>query len=783
VVELLSPRLTARKLGASLVLSAAEPAGAPARAVGEWLVRWAKDRPDTTFLAERGGDGAWTTLSYAEVLRRVELLAGALLAAGATPERPVMILSDNSVAVALVMLAAMHAGVPAAPVSSSYSLASTTFERLGAVAQQLRPSVIFVDDRARYAAALDAVARATLVAPGTGEPVAVWSAADLEVRVAPSAGSPAQVEAARAAFAAITADTTAKVLFTSGSTGRPKGVVNTQRMLTSNQEALLACWPFLEKTPPVVVDWLPWSHTFGSNHNFFLVLRNGGSLYIDGGRPVPALIDTTLRNLADVGPTIWFNVPRGFDQATELLERDPALAARVFARLDVVFYAAAALSPSTRARLERVAREAGRTDVFFTSAWGSTETAPLATTAHFATPTTGNLGVPVPGVEIKLAPVDDRLEIRVRGPNVTPGYFVAGGGLDPATRDEDGFLPTGDAGRLVDPDRPEAGIVFAGRLAENFKLTSGTWVSVAAVRLALVEACAPHLLDAVIAGHDQAHLAALLFPSPAARALEPAALAAALETGLARHNREHTGTSERIARALVAPSPLSLDEGETTDKGYTNQRRVLERRAGLVAQLFLSAPSETETVLVNPTPSNPDLAPETTAEIHPQNHAHDTDIPPAHVPFQGGDSGEDMAAIFNASMSGWNAAMGLRFLVATASECVAVVDIDERHRQPYGIVHGGVYAGIIETVCSTGAAVAARVHASVVVGLENSTSFLHAARSGELRATARPLTRGRRTQVWEAKILDDDGTVAASGRVRLLVLEEGTAIAGSKVVA
>jgi uncharacterized protein (TIGR00369 family) len=476
-------------------------------------------------------------------------------------------------------------------------------------------------------------------------------------------------------------------------------------------------------------------------------------------------------------------VPRGFDQATALLERDPALAARVFARLDVVFYAAAALSPATRARLERVAREAGRDDVFFTSAWGSTETSPLATTAHFATTTTGNLGVPVPGVEIKLAPVDDRLELRVRGANVTPGYFVPGGGIDPLPRDEDGFLCTGDAGKLVDPEHPAAGIVFAGRLAENFKLSSGTWVSVAAVRLGLVDACTPLLADAVIAGHDRAHLGAILFLSPAARSIDARTVRESLDTALVRYNLEHTGTSERIARAVVAPSPLSLDEGETTDKGYTNQARVLARRAVLVEHLFTSAPpvtSATETVLVNPPPSNPQLPGEPAAEDSAHDHS-DTDIPPAYVPFEAGDSGEDLSAMMNASIGGWNAAMGLRFLVATASECVAVVDIDERHLQPYGIVHGGVYAGIIEAVCSTGAAVAAKVHASVVVGLENSTSFLHAAREGELRATARPLTRGRRTQVWEAKILDDHGKIAATGRVRLLVLEEGTAIAGATV--
>ena len=406
------------------------------------------------------------------------------------------------------------------------------------------------------------------------------------------------------AFQRVSPDTIAKILFTSGSTGQPKGVINTQRMLCANQESAAAAWTFLEHHPPVLVDWLPWNHTFGGNFNLNMVLRNGGTLYIDEGKPVPALIGRTVANLKEVSPTFYLNVPRGFAALLDHLESDEALRRKFFARLDLLFYAAAALPQSLWDRLEKLGLEVRGEKVPFISSWGMTETAPSVTMVHYAIDRPGNIGVPGPGMQVRVVPVEDKLEVRVKGPNVTPGYFKAPD-LTEKLFDETGWLITGDAVRFADTENPAAGLLFDGRVAENFKLLSGTWVNVGTLRTAVIAAGAPVIEDAVVTGHDRDDIALLIFPSLAGlRGLCPdlgaeakldemvgrPEVRAALSAGLARHNAQAQGSSMRIARCLLMTEPPSIDANEITDKGYLNQRAVLSKRAHLVERLHAEPP-------------------------------------------------------------------------------------------------------------------------------------------------------------------------------------------------
>jgi feruloyl-CoA synthase len=372
----------------------------------------------------------------------------------------------------------------------------------------------------------------------------------------------------------------AKILFTSGSTGIPKGVINTHAMLCANQQQLAQAWPFVADRPPVVVDWLPWNHTFGGNHNFNLVLRNGGTLYIDGGKPMPGLVETTVKNLAEISPTIYFNVPRGYDLLLPYLERDEKLRHNFFRELDVLFYAAAALPQNLWDRLKKLGGER----LAMLSAWGSTETSPLATSVHFRMERPGVIGLPVAGCELKLVPAAGKLEVRVRGPNVMPGYYKRQD-LTAAAFDDEGYYRIGDAVKFADSDEPAKGIVFDGRVAEDFKLSTGTWVNVGAIRVKLIAAADPLIQDAVITGHDRHEIGALVFLSPAAKSLDAAALRARLEDAL-RKLASDGGSSMRPQRLLVLQEPPSIDANEITDKGYINQRAVLERRATLTEHLY-----------------------------------------------------------------------------------------------------------------------------------------------------------------------------------------------------
>jgi feruloyl-CoA synthase len=393
-----------------------------------------------------------------------------------------------------------------------------------------------------------------------------------------------------AAESAVTADTVAKVLFTSGSTAKPKAVPNTHRMLCSNQAALAAIWPCLQWEPPVLVDWLPWSHTFGGNFTFNLVLMHGGTHYIDAGKPLPALIGETVRNLKDQSPTMYFNVPAGYEALLPFLESDRELRRSFFARLQFLFTAAAALPQVARDRLQVLAAaETGR-PIPFASGWGSTETAPCCTAIHFENDLACNIGVPLPGTVVRLVPNQDKLELRVKGPNVMTGYWRDCAGTADAF-DEDGFYKMGDAGRLIDGRRPEKGIAFDGRISENFKLTSGTWVQVGALRLAVIDAVRPFIQDVVVTGHDKDEVGLLIFLNVAACQSLAANATSVVELVGARLralNEESRGSSDRVARFLILDTPPNPDAYEITDKGYINQRSVLKHRAHELERLYNS---------------------------------------------------------------------------------------------------------------------------------------------------------------------------------------------------
>jgi feruloyl-CoA synthase len=562
-----------RRADGSVLLSSGIPLG-PYPASIATMFRSAAAPPDRVLVAERSGDG-WRTVSWAQARATADAIGQSLLDRD-PGGRSVMILCGNSIEHLLLMLGAHTVGVTLVPVSVAYSLQSSDHAKLRSLLEQTEPFLVLAGDADGFAPAIElAGAAAEVVTPG-GRP-GTTPFAEL-TRTAPT-------EQVERRLHEQTPDTVAKVLFTSGSTGAPKGVLTTNRMLCSNQRMIGQVWPFLAADPPVLLDWLPWSHTFGGNHNLNLVLANGGSLWIDDGRPAPGLLERTLRNLREVRPTIQFNVPAGYAALVPELDRDGELAERFFSRLRLVFFAAAALPQALWERIERLAERHGAAATMST-AWGTSETAPAATSAHFATARADCIGVPLPGVEVKLAPVGDKLEIRVKGPNVTPGYHRRPD-LDASTFDDEGFYRSGDAVRLIDESAPELGLRFDGRIAEDFKLATGTWVSAGTLRPALLSAAGGLLRDAVLTGHDAELVGALAWLDPAHA--EDADLADRLRAALERLNRG-AGSSRRVERLLLLDEPPSLDAGEITDKGYVNQRAVLDRRAALVARLHGEPP-------------------------------------------------------------------------------------------------------------------------------------------------------------------------------------------------
>lgn len=563
----------------SFVLRSPEPLKPYARCTGEWLEHWAGATPDAPAFAERAPDGSWRRLSWGQTRAQVGRIAQSLLGLKLAPQAPIVVLSDNALDHLLLMLAGMHIGRAVCTVSSAYCRLTQDYAKIHGILNTLGPALVYASDVKVYG---PAIASAGLHA------VTVFSQGAEEFPGALSFDSllrTAEGPAVHQAFEAVLPDTHAKYLLTSGSTGHPKVVINTHRMLCANQQMIAQVWRFLEHEKPVLVDWLPWSHTFGGNHNLNMVLRNGGQLVIDEGRPAPGLIEKSVRNVCEMQPTIYFNVPRGLDMLLPFLEADDELARRFFARLRVVFYAGAALPQASWERLQQLARRVRGSEIWLTTSWGSTETSPAITSAHWKLDRAGVIGLPLPGLELKLLPNGEKLEMRVRGVSIFPGYRDAPQ-LTAQAFDEEGYYRIGDAGVLADEAHPERGVVFNGRVAEDFKLTTGTWVSVGTLRVRVVSALAPWVQDVVITGHDRDEVGVLVFPAAGAAALPAGALAERIAAALRALKAEGGGSSQVPARALVLAEPPSPEAGEITDKGYVNQGAVLRRRVEAVQLLY-----------------------------------------------------------------------------------------------------------------------------------------------------------------------------------------------------
>lgn len=588
----LTPEITmTRGPGRVYYLESSTPLRPGPQSLLGYLEKWVRERPDTVFLAERnkGVDGSWTSISYGEFYRRACRLAAALSTFDVAVDKPLMLVSGNSIANALMTFSGYLLGIPVVPVSPSYSLLSRRYEKVHYIQELTGAQTVFAENTSEFSGVLQAMQAKGLRVITADRDGKTMGATWLEELLALPLPDIQPVQ--------ISADTVAKIMFTSGSTGMPKGVINTHGMLVSNQEAIATIWPFIEERGHVFLDWLPWHHTFGGNHNLNMVLRNGATLYIDNGKPTPDGIRVTVENIKTVAPTLSFNVAAGYDLLAGELERDPVAAKRFFSNLRMIFFAAAALPGSIRKRLEALIECYAERTIPITSSWGQTETSPLSTSVYFDSCVPNNIGVPIPGTKIKLAPVGDMLELRVKGPNVMPGYFK-----DPEKTaevfDDEGYLCSGDAAEIFDLDRPEQGLVFKGRVSENFKLLSGSWVNVGELRLELVAALSPLATDFVICGHNEKSIAVLIFPNVQAcqeflgnkvvgdALVSAPRLQAEIAQRLSRHNSRNSASTRRVNKALLQGEPPSFEKNEITDKGYLNQRGVLQNREGAVRRLY-----------------------------------------------------------------------------------------------------------------------------------------------------------------------------------------------------
>ncbi len=573
------------------------PLGAHARRLSDFLVHWAEVDPQRSFMARRaplaeGRTGDWQHISYAQALASARSIGEALLDRRLSAERPVVILSENTLEHALVALGCIYSGVPFCPVSPAYATVSQDYDKLRHVLETLTPGLVFAADGMRYGRAIQATVDADVEVVLAQGAIEGLSTTPLE-----ALRHCAATVAVDAAMQAIRPDTIAKFLFTSGSTKMPKPVINTHRMWCANLQQITQSLPVLAEAPPIFVDWLPWNHTFGGNHNIGLTLMHGGTLYIDDGKPTAALIGETLRNLREIAPTLYFNVPTGFEMIAQAMQTDAELRKNLFSRIRMFFYSGAGLAQPVWDSLHALAEAEVGERIVMATGLGMTESAPSAMFTNSPDVKAGDIGTPVPGMTLKLVNVGDKTEVRYRGPNVTPGYWRS----EQATRDafdEEGYLCTGDAVRWIDTDNPHRGLQFDGRIAEDFKLSTGTFVSVGPLRAKAIVTGAPLVQDVVLTGLNMKEVGALIFPSPACRTASglraDAPWADVLASQPVRDRfqsildelaRQSTGSANRIARALLLTTPPSADQGEITDKGSINQRAVLKHRDTLVQAL------------------------------------------------------------------------------------------------------------------------------------------------------------------------------------------------------